>query len=541
MAKVKSASSFSKFLMVSGNKTKSHKKPHTKSHTKTHTKSHTKTHTKQHTKQHTKSHTKSHTKLHIKSKTNKSFGINIKNTNKIYNIITSFYTLHAPITSYIIKYNDNNSKSLIRNGLQNIDYSSNDLNYSKTDAIFQRIDIVYKVQQNILEKLNISKLPKKVQYALEDMTRGLSKFISTRYQSTLPHITISNAFIKMWEILSTFDLIHTSNYNNNHNNNNNKLFRVFHICEAPGQMILATRYYAESKNSYGKLNNLEYEWRANSLNPFNSIVKNKFGRVFGDEYGLMKENPQKWIWGADNTGDITQTENIKWYRKYMFNNNGKFHSPDIIIGDGGLGSGNDAIILQRLDLAQVIMVIACSSKGGSCVIKHFTPYMVNHPDTIKATGFFINFMYLYYLVFDDIALFKPYSSDMTSGEFYVIGKEFRGNDVINESILNKLYKILENFKVNMTFFKKKDIPETFIMQINGFIEKMADYNIQGYEKSNLLLTCMSESDKDYKIKKDNISKKLNTLLYCNDFLDEDKIEKILVPRYYQWIKKYKFV
>jgi hypothetical protein len=77
---------------------------------------------------------------------------------------------------------------------------------------------------------------------------------------------------------------------------------------------------------------------------------------------------------------------------------------------------------------------------------------------------------------------------------------------------------------------------------------MADYNIQGYEKSNLLLTCMSESDKNYEesdknyeIGKHNISKKLNTLLYCNDFLDEDKIEKILVPRYYQWIKKYKFV
>jgi len=516
---VKRISTFSNFLMVSGNKTKSHTKPNTKQNTKPHKKILT------------GKHTKSHIKSHIKSKTNKSFGINIKNTNKIYNIITSFYTLHAPITSYIIKYNDNNSKSLIRNGLQNIDYSRNDLNYPKTETIFQRIDIAYKVQQNILEKLNISKLPKKVQYALEDMTRGLSKFISTRYQSTLPHITISNAFIKMWEILSTFDLIHI----------NTKPFRVFHICEAPGQMILATRYYAENKKSDRKSKDLEYEWRANSLNPFNSIVKNKFGRVFGDEYGLMKENSQKWIWGADNTGDITRTENIKWYRKYMLNNNGKFHSPDIIIGDGGLGSGNDAIILQRLDLAQVIMVIACSSKGGSCVIKHFTPYMVNHPDTIKATGFFINFMYLYYLVFDDIALFKPYSSDMTSGEFYVIGKGFRGDDVINESILNKLYKILENFEVNMTFFKKKDIPETFIMQINGFIEKMADYNIQGYEKSNLLLTCMSESDKDYEIGKDNISKKLNTLLHCDDFLDEDKIEKILVPRYYQWIKKYKFV
>jgi hypothetical protein len=37
------------------------------------------------------------------------------------------------------------------------------------------------------------------------------------------------------------------------------------------------------------------------------------------------------------------------------------------------------------------------------------------------------------------------------------------------------------------------------------------------------------------------SEKINKLLHCNEFLDEDNIETILVPRYNQWIKIYEFV
>jgi len=34
--------------------------------------------------------------------------------------------------------------------------------------------------------------------------------------------------------------------------------------------------------------------------------------------------------------------------------------------------------------------------------------------------------------------------------------------------------------------------------------------------------------------------KMEKILKCNDFLQEDKIEEILVPRYNKWIKLYEF-
>jgi 23S rRNA U2552 (ribose-2'-O)-methylase RlmE/FtsJ len=458
------------------------------------------------------------------------------------NQIKNFYILQNTISSHLIHYQDTLTKRLEK---QSIHKLGSYTNYSIQDIEnnFRRIDLAYRVQQSILEQLNLTKLPQKVQYATEDMTRGLSKFISRRFESSLPHPTISNAFIKLWECLSTFDIIPKSKQVNK--------YKVFHICEAPGQMILSARYFTSKKRK----NIQEYEWFANSLNPFNVEVKQKYGRILGDEYGLIRQNPGKWLWGADNTGDITRMKNIKWFRNRILGHSNSASTPagsdsgsvlnsgsegvDLIIGDGGLGSHNDAIVLQKIDLAQVVTVIACSRKGGACIIKHFTPYMTNHQETLDATSFFVSILFLYYLVFNEVSLFKPYSSDMTSGEFYVIGKDFRG---VEDEFLDKLYHILDKFKVNQALFPLETIPESFIFQINGFIEQMADYNITGLEKNNLLLTCYKgASTNDGNNTGKSMKKQMDKLLHCNDFLDEDRIEEILVPRYNKWVKLYEFV
>lgn len=450
-------------------------------------------------------------------------------------LLESFYNLFSPLESRIIHYNDYTSKRLDRNGWNNLGLGAS-YSIQSIEQHFQRMERAYRVQQNLLSSLGIDKLPAKVQYATEDMTRGLAKFIMKRFETSLPYPVISNAFIKMWECLTVSDVISTKSSKGGR-------YRVFHICEAPGQMILAARYFAEKKCR----DITDYDWRANSLNPYNAEVKRQYGSVFSDTYGLMRGNPKKWIWGADNTGDITQVANVKWYRNYIKN---EIPDLNLIIGDGGLSSGNDTIVLQRLDLAQVLMVLACSRLGGSCVIKHFTPFMPNHPDSRTATSFFVGYMYLYYLAFTELSLFKPYSSDMTSGEFYVIGKKFRGLGQDETSVLTRLYSILEEFDTNQSIFQENEIPETFKIQIAGFIKQMTDYNVIGYEKANLVLTCYKELEwtkrQKNKFSSNNDSRsqsreKMEKYLKCGDFLNEDKIEEILVPRYNKWVKMYEFV
>lgn len=204
----------------------------------------------------------------------------------------------------------------------------------------------------------------------------------------------------------------------------------------------------------------------------------------------------------------------------------------MIVGDGGIstqsGIGLDPLVLQKLDLAQVVMVLACSKKGGACVIKHFTPYIKKHTSTYAAAGFFIGFLYLYYLAFSEVNLFKPYTSNPDSGEFYVIGQGFLG---VEDELLERLYKILERMELNQSIIPEDKIPETFVFQISGFLDRITNLNVMSIEKQNLLLTCY----------KDGQNPKLKKYLKCDNFLDKDNLVNIQRPRFEEWIKRYGFV
>jgi hypothetical protein len=431
-------------------------------------------------------------------------------------LVDNFYNLDNTINTTLIKYNDHETKALIRKGLDNF-HLCKGYSFDVLIKYFESINLAYRIKNNLLDILELKRAPRIVQRAYEDFTRGLKDYITSRYSSKLPHSTVSNAFVKLWECLTVFDIIPRGKTNK---------FRVFHICEAPGQMILACKYFTEQKRK----NITDYEWIANSLNPFNKTLQNEYGdaKIFGDDYGLIRKNPQKWLWGADNTGDITQVKNIKWFKNYITNKFVGNSKLDLIVGDGGLNTELDPLMLQKLDLAQVIMVMACSSQGGSCIIKHFTPYIKRHTDTFNASGFFMGFLYLYYLTFSEVSLFKPYSSNPDGGEFYVVGQGFNG---IDDAQLDRLYKIIDNFELNDGIIPKDMIPETFISQVNAFLEKISNLNTMSIEKQNLLLTCY----------KDSKNPKVSKYLKCNRFLDEDNLQTILVPRYTAWIKKYQFV
>ena len=451
-------------------------------------------------------------------------------------IIDMFYSLDNTINISLIKYNDKTSKLLNTQALSNFRLGKS-YGFDILNTYFDRIRISYQVKENLLDEFGFNSAPKNIQSAVEDFTRGLSNYINARYHN-LPS-KVSNAFCKLWEVLEVFgdDIMPKK-----HNNSNT--FRVFHIAEAPGNMILCAKYFAETKRKNQITN---YEWRANSLNPFNNENKEVYnkGKIFGDDYGLIKKYYNQWLWGADNTGDITKVSNIKWFSNYikdkwlqdklLINNSNKL---DFICGDGGLSTDvNEPLLLQKLDLAQVITVLACSSIGGSCCIKHFTPYIKRHLDTYDASGFFIGFLYLYYVCFEEVNLFKPYTSNGNSGEFYVIGKGFKG---IENDELDRLYNILDDFKLNNSIIDKQYIPETFLIQVNSFLEKISNLNSLFIEKENLLLTCHKANTNKHLQSRHKLNM-INNTLQCNDFLNKDNMDNILIPRFKQWINIYKFV
>lgn len=172
------------------------------------------------------------------------------------------------------------------------------------------------------------------------------------------------------------------------------------------------------------------------------------------------------------------------------------------------------------------MVAAVSAKDGNCIIKHFLPYIPDIPVTEQANGLFINYIYLYYLMFEEVYMIKPLSSNPVSGEFYVIGKKFIGLD---NTTFDKMLSLLDNFEVNMCFFKKEDIPEHFTKQVFSFMEKLTRLNVDFIEIQNTLLTCL--------YKRNPVIEKATE---CRKYLNKSYMEEIQESKFKKWIEIYNF-
>jgi len=347
----------------------------------------------------------------------------------------------------------------------------------------------------------------------EGYARGVAHYISKTFK--MPY-KVSNAFCKLWEIFANVkDLLPFT-----------KNPHIFFVAEAPGQWIYSSNHYYKKKyiDHLNQRNQLEQkpklEWRANSLNPNHPINIKQFGNIFGDDYGFIKKYPNNWLYGADNTGDILSIENQKWYHNFAKD----FNKFDLITGDAGLLS-KDLELLQKIEYACICMISGTASIGSNCIMKHFTPHNSRIKNSKEASGFFVNYLYLYYLLFDELKLIKPLTSNPNSGEFYVIGKGFRG---INEENYNKLLGILENFKINTCFFKKKDIPEEFVNLILSFNKKINELRIRHKEFGLKVIKCMKFTD----FRKNNID--------CKFYLNKNKIRDIHKKLFKNWIKINKF-
>jgi len=257
---------------------------------------------------------------------------------------------------------------------------------------------------------------------------------------------ISQAWLKMYEILA----------NNNLFDKNIDTLNTFHICEAPGSFIVAINHYIRTKTNIKNFN-----WMANSLNP---NLANKEGTAFGDDYGLMAKYPKRWNFGADNTGDITHSVNLEYYRANLKNIN-------FITSDCGIPyelESEEHHEMLKIHVAELVLILAVLSKGGSFVAKFFFPVH----RTIE-----YHVLYLLYNLFQELIFYKP-RVNIFSKEFYIIGHKYQG---IEETMLQKIRELVgNNFSIDATIYS--EIPTFFIQQLSVVQRKMVDDYILNFKK-----------------------------------------------------------
>ena len=130
--------------------------------------------------------TKSQSSKNTKSQSSKNIKSSLKkilsklqdeyNLKKNKEIINSYYALNNPITSYLIKYNDNENKTLINNGFDNLELVQS-YPFPEIDEQIKSIDIIYKQHKELLKELKLKDITPIIKYSSEDLTRGIRTYL----------------------------------------------------------------------------------------------------------------------------------------------------------------------------------------------------------------------------------------------------------------------------------------------------------------------------------------------------------------------------
>lgn len=239
---------------------------------------------------------------------------------------------------------------------------------------------------------------------------------------------LSQAFFKMIEILHECNLPNLPSGTQNHSLGQITNISAFHICEAPGQFIKACQKYVDVINSRGV--KLSYAWNAQSLRATDTNT------ALDDVYGFLSDPQMKdnWLYGSDNTGDITSYENILNYEQIS-----KIKKYNIVTSDCGI---QFAIYefqeeeIEYINYSQFVTMLLCLQKGGSCAMKVFLPL---------ARPMALYMGHLLFEYFEEVIYFKP-SLNLTSSEIYLVGKGYK---TIPANIRDEILALQKN-KMNIS-------------------------------------------------------------------------------------------
>jgi 23S rRNA U2552 (ribose-2'-O)-methylase RlmE/FtsJ len=271
----------------------------------------------------------------------------------------------------------------------------------------------------------------------------LKKILRNNFNAEYP----TNAWTKMYEMLCFYEKLIPKNK-----------IRSFHLCEAPGAFILATNHFAETRG-------YEFDWRAQTLRPNNT------NDALHDGFGLIASYPDRWLFGEDDSGDITKSSVIKSYAQ-----NPKLQNLDFMTADAGLICSPQELNEQetklcKINLGQVTCILACLKPGKSAIFKTFLP--LSEP---------LNLSLMYVLVhhFKEVYLTKPATSNACNSEVYVVLNGFMG---IEQILLDALYELLDLDEITAKTLFCAKMKTNFYKSYLDVMTKLIDRQINAIHES----------------------------------------------------------
>jgi hypothetical protein len=358
------------------------------------------------------------------------------------NIYLYYYDLMNPYTLFPTILDVNLSKDLSKKSLENI------IKNIGNDSVDAKIYNYNEDNDNIGSKINdINKLYKK--YELNNTSKNDEIKIPRNFYSyeiideLLNNFNaeyVTTAWLKCYEILEQYKFLDKVKHNT---------IEYFGICEQPGAFIFAINHYIKQKL------NKNMSFIIQSLN-------DKFDNIaFKPEKNLYKKYNNKYDYGEDFTGDITNMDNIKYYRKTYYDKH-----IDIISADCGQ-SCNDysqqEVNMEKLLISNILLAISLSSKGTTYFMKLFTIY----------ENITVHMVYLLNNLFEKIILCRTLTTKPISGEIYCVCINFLYSKKELDPLVDILYKWYDKLDINKennigNLFKELFIDHVFNTYINNF-------------------------------------------------------------------------
>lgn len=321
----------------------------------------------------------------------------------------------------------------------------NNDNDQNNDNNFENLLVIHK---SYLDRINFKEFKE-----LDNLLR-ITKLLKIHIKNK----KVSQAYFKMLEILEDNQFYKTLSK-----------ISAFHICEAPGQFIQAFTHFC---NKY----KLKYVWKAQTLRPDSTNT------ALHDTYGYIKNNPNSWLYGKDNTGDITSIANILSYEERS-----KRELYNFITSDCGIGFSNNynaqEAEIEFINYCQFMTMLLCLQPNGVTAMKVFLP--LTRPLSI----FMVTTLLQH---FKNVIYFKP-SLNLTSSEIYIVCKNYNGiTTKLREELLN-IYKMVKNGKVDdLISANNLNISSTLQKKYYNGTYKMIINTIKGINKYLFFYYYMNE-------------------------------------------------
>lgn len=296
---------------------------------------------------------------------------------------------------------------------------------------------------------------------------------------------ISRAYFKFWEILHDFKLLDK--------NKKNYIFAA--LAEGPGGFVECF------------INQRKKDFQGKSDKIFCITLKPVRQEIPGwsKTIRVLKRHKNIHInYGKDNTGDLYNIENIKYFK------NSIGEKADFVSADGGfdysINFDRQEELSYRLIFAEIVSGFTIIKKGGHFVLKIFDIF----------TTLTLKMIYILASFYGKITLTKPNTSRPANSERYIICHNYLG---MSDNLLYTLHDIVNSWD---TYIKKGHIIDLFNFSVpNDFKEAIILYNRE--------------------IAKKQIENIIKTSSYIIQYPNEEKKLKIMVEQAVYsilWCKKY---